>query len=89
MNLPDASKMPNISVDRPCDVHFIECCVRDMTEAPHCTEWENVSHIYKNGIKMMNCPQPSCAPNKKSIDKKCNLKYWEDRRFGESLWPIP
>lgn len=89
MRLPDVSKMPNISVDRPCDIHFIECYVRDMKEVPHCKSWDSVVHHDRNGVLVMNCPQPSCAPNTKEIDRKCNLEYWEKRRYGESLWPIP
>lgn len=89
MCLPDSSKMPNVSVDRPCDIHFIECCVRGMKEVPHCKEWDSVAHVEKSGVVMMNCNQPNCAQDRKTIERKCNLKYWEDRRYGESLWPIP
>jgi len=72
-------KMPNISVDRPCDIHFIEAYMRGLKETVHCEAWDEVKHKERDGVLMMDCPQPSCAPTDKDIARKCNFKLWEER----------
>lgn len=84
-------KLPNlnIAVDRPCDIHLIEALARGLKRVPHCAEWGNVGTHHREGVLVMDCPQPMCAPTAEDIEKKCNLQHWEDLRLGESLWPIP
>ena len=65
--------MPSVSVDRPCDVHFIEAWCRGMDEVVHCVEWDRVRKVKRGGVVVMDCPQPECCPRLKDIDRKCNL----------------
>lgn len=67
---------PDTSVDRPCDVHYIECKARGLREAPHCAEWDRVAKFERRGVKLMDCPQPGCAPTEEDIDRKCGLSSW-------------
>jgi len=79
MSLPDPNRMPCISVDRPCDIHRIECEVRGLKEVPEaakCRYWET------------GCTEECCRRANRNREV-CNLEYWENRRYGESLWPIP
>lgn len=82
---------PQTAVDRPCDIHFIECKARNLKELPEgarCKMWDTVPRKERGGVSLMNCPLECCyEANKKR--EMCNLKYWEDRKYGESLWPIP
>lgn len=78
--------IPNVSVDRPCDVHLIEAWCRGEGEVLHCEEWGRVPHVVRLGVVVMDCPQPGCAPDEVSIGRKCRLDW---RRMGESLWPVP
>ena len=83
--------MPNVSVDRPCDIHFIECVVRNlikMPEAARCAKWDEVPVIERDGVEIMDCPLDCCYESNKDR-QRCNLQYWESARMGESLWPIP
>lgn len=74
----------NTTVDRPCDIHFIEAWVMEKDEVTHCKEWDNVEKYNRSGIRCMDCPQPSCCPTAEDINKKCRLG-----EYGASLWPSP
>ena len=74
----------NVTVDRPCDIHFMEAWVMEKDEVTHCEEWENVPRGRRHGILVMDCPQPGCCKSAAEINAKCRLG-----QYGESLWPIP
>ena len=65
----------NVSVDCPCDIHFIEAFARNMPESIHCFEWDNVDKVKRSGVLVMQCPQPACCPTEREIDAKCCLDY--------------
>lgn len=70
--------MPNVSVDRPCDVHFIEAYCRGLGESVHCDEWDNVPTTVKQGVVVMDCPLECCYKANKNR-KMCKLEEWEER----------
>jgi hypothetical protein len=67
----------NTTVDRPCDIHFIEAFSRKMPECLHCKEWDSVKKVVRRGVRVMNCPQPQCCPDDQAIAEKCCLHYGE------------
>lgn len=82
---------PNTSVDRPCDIHLIECLARDfkkMPDAAKCKNWDAVPRKDMKGVEMMDCP-PWCLAEANRDRERCNLEYWQLHTYGESLWPIP
>lgn len=74
----------NATVDRPCDIHFIEAWMMERDEVTHCEEWDNVPKSRRHGIMMMDCPQPGCCPTADDINRKCRLG-----EYGASLMPMP
>lgn len=82
---------PQTAVDRPCDIHYIECKARGLKKLPEgarCEMWNNISREERDGIVLMKCPVECCYEANKRR-KMCHFDYWEDRKHGESLWPIP
>jgi len=77
----------NVSVDKPCDIHFIEAYVMEKDEVTHCKEWDNVPKVVRNGITCMDCPQekePRCCATEEEINEKCRLG-----QYGASLHASP
>jgi hypothetical protein len=69
-----------------------------MTEVPHCERWDEVRKVERCGVTVMDCPVGEggclCLVNMGGMrawdeGSPCRLDYWEGRRYGESLWPIP
>jgi hypothetical protein len=74
----------NVTIDRPCDVHFASAWALERDEVVHCKEWDNVDKGRRHGVLVMDCPQPKCAPTADDINRKCRLG-----EYGASLMPIP
>lgn len=74
----------NVTVDRPCDIHFIEAWSLEKKEVVRCAEWGRVKKRDRHGILVMDCPQPDCCPTAKDINAKCRLG-----EYGASLWASP
>jgi hypothetical protein len=74
----------NTTVDRPCDIHFMEAWAMEKTEVVHCKQWDNVKKHVRHGILTMDCPQPGCCPTAQDINEKCRLG-----QYGASLYASP
>ena len=64
-----------MSVDTPADLHYLNAKMRGDNSVRHCAEWETVEKYVRDGIVLMRCKQPECAPERADIEAKCNLRY--------------